>query len=245
MKDKRIRIYFSFRSPYSWFAMHRLNREGLGPDAAIEYLPFFEPNAYWSERLRKRGGEFLYTPMRKEKHYYILQDIRRLAVKHRFPLVWPIDKNPDWSVPHLTYLACRHFNLHTPFFWRVYRERWEKGTDIWLWENMRRILRELTEAAEAIIAAAQGETVGALAEDALFAIYADDVFGVPYFIHGRDRFWGLDRLPDFLNSLGEKVQTLRVPEYPGYRESKIPKPPPEKFESLSQPYETDHAGGCG
>jgi hypothetical protein len=37
-------------------------------------------------------------------------------------------------------------------------------------------------------------------------VYRDGVFGVPFFVHGFDKFWGLDRVGGFVASLYGELQ---------------------------------------
>ena len=39
--------------------------------------------------------------MSREKHFYILKDIKRLATDLNYQQVWPVDRN-GWDLPHLT-----------------------------------------------------------------------------------------------------------------------------------------------
>ncbi len=92
-------FYFSFRSPYSWMA-HRLAEQI--PDLDIEYRPFFEPDLVTEALLAERGGSVIYTPMSREKHLYMLQDVRRLAGRLGFPLTWPVDREPWCGNPPIS-----------------------------------------------------------------------------------------------------------------------------------------------
>jgi 2-hydroxychromene-2-carboxylate isomerase len=49
-----------------------------------------------------------------------------------------------------------------------------------------------------LVHAAHDPDVRADGVRALLDIDADGVFGVPFFVHGRARYWGLDRLPDVI-----------------------------------------------
>src|SRR5262245_62169356 len=100
MGTKRPRFYFSFRSPYSWMAA-RLLEERLDPRPyGIEYIPFWEPDEHTLSLLRSRGSDFLYTPMSRQKHLYILQDIKRIATGLGYSMAWPRDRgNLWWDLP--------------------------------------------------------------------------------------------------------------------------------------------------
>ena len=101
MKRRQPKFYFSFRSPYSWMGA-KLLEERLGAETqSIQYVPFFEPDETSTALLLERGERFVYTPMTREKHLYILQDVKRLTHKFGYSMTWPIDREPHWEVSHL------------------------------------------------------------------------------------------------------------------------------------------------
>src|SRR5262249_51612028 len=129
--NKRPRYYFSFRSPYSWIAT-RILAERLSPNERerIEFIPYWEPAPKTLQALREQGGDFLYRPMSREKHLYILQDVKRLTRSLHLTHVWPIDRNPLWELPVLAYLIAEQCGQAECFRTAVYRARWEEGVDI-------------------------------------------------------------------------------------------------------------------
>ncbi|XKK41319.1 DsbA family protein [Nocardiopsis sp. ARC36] len=233
------RLYFAFRSPFSWMALRRL--EELYPEAVdtVEYRPFWEPDADLLARLRAGGGEFLYTPMSKAKHLYILYDTKRLAASFGYTMSWPVDVDPWWEVPHLAWLYARREGKEREFYRAVAEARWERG------ENVcdPALVKDL-----AASVGLDGETAASAAHDpdlreeglkALHDLYQDDVFGVPYFRVGRHRFWGLDRLDAVTDALGLEREA-RAADPPSLARVPVPdlSPPPTDLD-------TDTAGGCG
>jgi len=197
MKSARARFYFSFRSPYSWIGARLLEEEFDPKDSEIEYIPFWEPDERSLELLNAKGGEFLYTPMSRQKHLYILQDIKRITSKLGYLMSWPIDEKPWWDLPHLAYLAARRQGKGQEFFWAVYRARWERGENICSVETIRTLAEEIGLSPNKIAAAPDDNSIRAEGAEVLYSIYQDGVFGVPFFICGREKFWGIDRLYDF------------------------------------------------
>lgn len=194
-----MKFYFSFRSPYSWMAAHRLAALGVGTET-LRFIPWWEPGVEELTALKAGGGDVLYTPMSKAKLLYVLQDVRRQTAKLGLQVRWPVDKSPDWSIPHHLYLALDGTPLAAPFFSAVHRRRWLEGRDIWSWNAMTEILRELGDSSDPQAFA----TAPAVREKALAALseaHRDGLFGVPFFVHGYDRFWGADRLDDFLAAI--------------------------------------------
>jgi 2-hydroxychromene-2-carboxylate isomerase len=189
------------------------------PDV-VDYIPFWEPDAQTLELLHARGGEFLYTPMSRQKHLYILQDIKRLATKHGYRLAWPVDVKPWWDLPHLAYLQARRLGRGHAFFWAAYRARWERGEDICSDEVIRRLAAEVGLDAGILATAPADAEVRALGAEALLRCYRDGVFGIPFFCLGREKFWGVDRFEDFaagLSALVGRPNTGVAPAAPAQR----------------------------
>jgi 2-hydroxychromene-2-carboxylate isomerase len=195
------RFYFSFRSPYSWVAARLLNdRYGVGPDE-VEYIPTWEPDGETRALLEARGGRVLYSTMSREKHFYILQDIKRLTARLGYRMKWPIDREPWWELPNLAYLAARREGKGREFFDAAYRARWEEGEDICSVETVKRLAAGAGLDPEAAASAPGDGELRAQGAEALFRCYRDGVFGVPFFIKGYEKFWGVDRLELFVAAL--------------------------------------------
>lgn len=209
-RKRRPRFYFSFRSPFSWIAA-RVLAERLTPEeqAEIEYIPFWEPDQRTLARLRELGGEFLYTQMSREKHLYILQDIKRMTRSLGYQHVWPIDESPWWELPNLAYLAARRDGKADELRSAVYRARWEEGENIHDMAVIRRVAADIGLDPDRIAGAPEDPEIGEEAAQALLRSYKDGVFGIPFFVLGFERFWGLDRLAPFVAALrGEAYQYL-------------------------------------
>jgi 2-hydroxychromene-2-carboxylate isomerase len=195
------RFYFSFRSPYSWIAARLLRDEyGVGPDV-VEYIPTWEPDGETRALLEARGGRVIYSTMSREKHLYILQDIKRLTTRLGYRMKWPVDREPWWELPNLAYLAARREGREREFFWAAYRARWEAGEDICSVETVKRLAAESGLDPEAAGAAPSDGELRAQGTEALFRCYRDGVFGVPFFIKGYEKFWGVDRVELFVAAL--------------------------------------------
>jgi 2-hydroxychromene-2-carboxylate isomerase len=199
------RWYFSFRSPYSWMAYRDLMDQY--PDVAerIEWLPFWEPDEPALDELERSNIKLPYVPMSKEKHLYILQDVRRLARARGLEMVWPVDPAPRWEVSHLAYLAAERLGAGPEFIAETYRRRWEIGDDISAPKTMAWVGREIGVDPEALMGAHEDPVIREKGIEALNSLHRDGVFGVPFFIVGFDKYWGVDRLSDFVGSVREKA----------------------------------------
>lgn len=237
MKRKKIRFFFCFRSPYSWIGARWLE-ERLDPDAlGIEYIPFWEPDKRSGDLLNAKGGEFFYTPMSRAKHLYILQDIKRITAKLGYSLKWPIDKEKLWwDLPHLGYLAARREGKGYPFFWEIHRARWGEGKNICSREVIREIASKVGLDPEGIENAPDDEAIRSQGAEELYKCYEEGVFGIPFFVHGYEKFWGIDRFEDFVASLKRQEEISTCGKKEGIRVDE---------ELTHTVYDTDHAGGCG
>ncbi len=243
-KSRRPRVYFSFRSPYSWLAFHDLTTGFPDVVAALEWRPFWEPDR-WSDRLlTEAGGRFIYTPMSRAKHLYLLGDVARLSVRRGLTVTWPVDHDPCWEVSHLAYLVAAEQGRGMEFIDRVYRARWREGRDIADPATIAELAVDVGVSAGAATLAAENERVRRQGVEALLAIDRDDVFGVPFFINRAQRFWGIDRLPDFLRSLGQRSRCADDPSDDTVSGAALALP---AAVPAGDPRSSDHghAGGCG
>ncbi|MER7794327.1 DsbA family protein [Streptomyces sp. NPDC097640] len=245
-KSKVPRFYFNFRSPYSWIAYRDLMDRYPDVAQAVEWHPWWEPDADGERLMNEHGETFPYTPMSREKHLYILQDVRRLARARGLDVSWPLDEDPVWEVPHLAYFPALEAGLGPRYIELVYRARWQEGRDICDPATVAGIAEELGLPADRLARVAEDPQLRegpGLA--ALLALGRDGAFGVPFFLHGYDKFWGVDRLPAFVESVRARPRTeppLDPPPEPGAdspgHHSAVP---PAAARSGDQ----GHAGGCG
>ncbi|GGO79928.1 2-hydroxychromene-2-carboxylate isomerase [Wenjunlia tyrosinilytica] len=202
------RLYFSLRSPFSWMAVRQLEERLPNAQELIEYVPFSEPDAASAAALEAAGGEFHYVAMSKAKHLYILNDTKRLAAKHGYAMKWPIDKGDEWwDLPHLAWFKARELGVQSEYYAAVMAARWERGENICDPGLLRRVCDDAGLPGAALVAAPDEAHIREQGLRALMQIYEDDIFGVPYFKVGRHRFWGLDRLDDFLPALEQALAT--------------------------------------
>ncbi|AKJ30090.1 2-hydroxychromene-2-carboxylate isomerase [Caldimonas brevitalea] len=200
--SRRPRFYFSFRSPYSWLAYHDLRTEHPQVLRELEWRPFWEPDVQSERMLTELGGRFIYAPMSKEKHLYLLRDVRRLAQRRGLTITWPLDDAPWWEVAHLAYFAAVDAGQGPAFVERVYRARWQEGRNISDPDTIAELAESVGVPGDAARSAVDRTEMRERGAQALLAIDRDGVFGVPFFIDRSQRFWGIDRLNDFLASLG-------------------------------------------
>lgn len=227
------RIYFSLRSPYSWLAYRDLLSHHASVADLVEWIPFWEPDARSSALLTEAGGRWIYTPMSREKHLYILQDIRRLTHDRGLALTWPIDRDAVWEVPHLAYLYAHSHGLGRRFMDRVYRARWQEGQDICHPEVIGDLAGEVGLASTEAATAWQDQRWRAASVTPMLDAWSDGVFGVPFGVYKQHKFWGVDRIPAFAAALDGLVFPTAVPT------------PADSGVRVADRFDGGHEGGCG
>jgi len=243
------RLFFSFRSPFSWLAVDRLQR--VVPDAQdlIEFIPYWEPDAHMAQALKQRGADFHYVQMSKAKHLYILQDTKRLAEGLGLRIAWPIDIDPWWEIPHLGWLKARQLGRAPAFYTALTAARWQRGENICDPQLIRTLAASVGMDGDVIAGAVGDPDTRAQGVNCLVEAYEDDIFGVPYLRHGRHRFWGLDRLDGFLSVFLPTLEISEKRPSPHLAKQGTAADPlagiPRELQSNVGAYDTDTAGGCG
>ncbi|MBC6447463.1 2-hydroxychromene-2-carboxylate isomerase [Actinokineospora xionganensis] len=235
MAKRPPRWYFSFRSPYSWLAYRDLIDTYPDVAARIEWRPFWEPEPRLHDRLEAAGGGFPYVPMSREKHHYILQDVRRLAAERGLTFSWPVDREPRWEVAHLGYLVAADRGLGREYIAQVYRARWELGLDISDPLTITSIASDLGTDPRGLADAERFPAIQERGVAALLDVSADGVFGVPFFARGFDKFWGLDRLPGFVAAMRAAAADAKASTVAEHAHAP----------ALASAGDFGHAGGCG
>jgi 2-hydroxychromene-2-carboxylate isomerase len=225
------RFYFSFRSPYAWMAVRQIQERLPSLFGLMQLIPYWEPDSVTQELLRAHSATVLYQPMSRQKHMYILQDVKRLAARFGYRLAWPIDDNPWWDLPHLAYIKARRLGRGMEFLHAAFNARWEQGRNICVEETVRELALAVGLEPDSLSSAPSDGTVRDEGAGELLKAWNDDVFGIPFWVHGFHKFWGLDRLADFAASLPAGMRDGAA----------IPAPVQAKLGC----YDSDTAGGCG
>ncbi len=236
MARKPPRWYFSLRSPY-WSAYHDLLSRY--PDVAdtIEWIPFWEPDEQTQELLDADGVRLSIVEMSRAKNFYILQDTRRLA-EARGPLVtWPVDRDPNWKSP-------------TSAIWWRRRPGWAGST--WRSPTVPAGSRAGTSPTVPPSPNSRSNSAWTRARwptprddpavrrrgaDTLIRSHKDGLFGVPFFIHGHDKYFGVDRLRAY-------VAKARLGAGRGGRTRLAGQAGPLPV-TIRAGGDAGHAGGCG
>jgi 2-hydroxychromene-2-carboxylate isomerase len=230
------RLFFSFRSPFSWMAVERLRRAMPGVHDTFEFVPFWEPDAATAAALTARGAAFHYVTMSKAKHLYILHDVKRLAQGLGLPVVWPVDATPWWEPSHLGWLQARRLGRAGAFYEALVSARWHRGQNISDPHVVRAAAVEAGVDPAVIAGAVDDPEIREEGTACLALAYHDDIFGVPFFRVGRERFWGIDRVDALLQAIGMPSAAPRIDWLAGISAG--------AREAVGA-YDMDAAGGCG
>ncbi len=194
----RPRLFFSFRSPYSWILLERLRARLPGVWTEFDLIPYWEPDERAAAALSRRGAVLHYRQMGKARHLYILHDTKRIARRLGLKMLWPVDDQPWWEPSHLGWLQAQSLGRGEAFYLSVTAARWNRGENISSQAVIAQAARVAGLDPELIVGAVEDERIRAAGVAALETAFLHDVFGVPYLMLGRQRFWGQDRLEDFL-----------------------------------------------
>ena len=197
---RRPRLYFSFRSPYSWLTVQRLREVEPDLSEVMDCVPYWDPDEKTSAALAERGGEFHYVQMSRAKHLYMLMDTKRLAQQRGIAMAWPVDVDSWWELPHLAWLQARRVGREWQFYEAIVEARWGRGDDICTPEVVRAAAEQAGVDPDLAVLAGDDPEIRAEAVGCLYQAYLDDVFGIPYLKFGPHRFWGLDRVDAFLDA---------------------------------------------
>ncbi len=216
-RKKNPRWYFSLRSPSSWFAYRDLSEKHPDVLDRIEWIPYWEPDEESTRLLAGAGVTLPVMPMHRSKNFYILRDARRWAHARGWQVTWPVDRAPHWEVSHLAYLAAEERGLGRQFVDLAYRARWNRGLDLAERSTIAGIADELG-LDPSVADAVDDPDLRIRGVECLIAAYHDDAFGVPFFLHGREAFWGAERVGAF-------VAAVRGEEWDGLSDAPFAAPP--------------------
>jgi len=202
MSDK-LEFYFSFRSPYSWLALYRLNLLKDELAVEIQMIPVFPAKDKDDVMLSNR-----------EKVKYIAKDIDRITTAYGLDIKWPNPFDTDWIIVHTAYIYAEEQGKGLAFSLALYNARFLQGKDI----ADEEILRGLAVAngldAEALIDALGIRKYKKKLLQGMSAAKHAGVFGVPFFVYKDSAYWGNDRLEwlirDINRGSGEEIPDLSI-----------------------------------
>jgi 2-hydroxychromene-2-carboxylate isomerase len=198
--DQIVRFYFSFRSPYAWFAAERWQVELGDLKPVVEHIPFYPtPETFPNDPTRVPA-----------KFAYVLQDMRRLARDFGLGLRPPPALDTDWARAHAAYLGVRAAEpaRAEAFMLEMFRGRFSRGQDVATAAAIQEASQRAgVDARVALQAAASLELQTEVSANFSIGQARDRIFGAPSFVYGDQLFWGHDRMHHLRRALLESAGT--------------------------------------
>lgn len=188
-----VTAYFDFRSPYAYFADHRLRDGAFRPDLDISWD--------WSPvsidvLLNLQAGRQPWAPyddpLAPPKRAHLMADVRRMSQFYGAPVRPPKPTRPN-SIPALVIAAGLQADVAAAFRRAAFDALWRDQRDIGDPSVLAELLGQHVDSAAALEEAFSASARDALAE-ATAKAYAGGVFGVPTFVCAGSVFFGADRL---------------------------------------------------
>ena len=180
-----VRFYFSFRSPYAWFAAERMEHELAGCRYTLELIPVFPtPETFPNDPV-----------LVPNKLRYVMVDATRLAREYGLSLRYGAAIDTDWAKAHAAFLGAEQRGAGVRFMRELFRARFGEARDVASDAVLQDVAARCALAPEEILAAAHSIALQASVSDNFrLGQERDGSFGVPSFVHAGQLYWGHDRL---------------------------------------------------
>ena len=175
-----IRVYHSFRSPYSRLGLHIIDRAGL----EVQLIPFTGP---------PEGAQFDDPAANSLKLAYYALDAPRMTRRMELPIARPDPFEVDLIPSYKAAIAADLDGKGMAFALAVSDARWGRGQNIQDINVLRTCAEQINWSAEAVDAAQSALSVGKAMKKHRALIEQDGVFGVPFAVNGDAKYWGHDR----------------------------------------------------
>ena len=185
-----IEVYFDFRSPYAYFASHRIRALSHG-GVAFAWRPVSIDMLLNLQAGRAACAPYV-DPLCAAKRTHLIADVRRLAAYYGLPLRPTRPQRPN-SIPALCLATLLADDQRMNFVSAVFDALWQEQQDIADAAVLGRCLAQAGGPADALARAFEATEPSALAGHTTEA-YARGVFGVPTFVCKGEVFFGNDRL---------------------------------------------------
>lgn len=189
-----VKFYFSYRSPYAWLATRRMESMLTGLPVELLLRPVWEPEPELEKRLAEIEISWHFAQPSREKRRYIFQDIRRYVRAGGLRFKWPIDRDSRWTLAHLGHLFAREHGRERAYHRTLFDLRFERGENILDPERVGEVLRSLGLDSGDFLQRVEADRFWDEIVRCFEEAEADGVCGWPFFVYGRQRFWGNDRL---------------------------------------------------
>lgn len=190
-------FFYFFGSGYAYLAVMRIDSAAAHAQVDVRWRPFSVRTL-----MREQNTQLRNNP---GKMAYIWRDVERRARWHGLPFVappiWPTD--PDELANRVAMVAAQSDWL-IPYSKASFRAWFLEGRPLGDPDDLRRLLIELGQDPDAVLARAQTSEIADAYAAQTDAARALGIFGSPAFVVDGEVFWGDDRLEEALAwALGE------------------------------------------
>lgn len=182
-----VRLYFHFRSPYSWLAVERLAMDPIGL--------FVVPSSGIPESLDPSAGP-------SPRLAYIVEDVGRITARLGLPFKLPQPFDTDWIRPNAALWRAQEQGHGFAFMVAAFHQRYRHGRDLGQADVIADAAADAGLDAQPLVDAMDDASAQADVSEAAKGFQSDGVCGVPFFIYEGQKFWGQDRLPDLRAAMG-------------------------------------------
>lgn len=184
-----VRMYFAFRSPYSWIATERIIQEKI----PVDPIAFVKPPA------DTPPPNPITSPA---KGAYVARDVVRLTKRLGFDFALPDPFDIDFVRPNNVFQLAKEEDKALAFMLTAYRARFVAGRNISQDEVLCDIALEAGLDPDASLVAADSMDLRARSFlDMEKTLETDRPFGVPFFVFQGEPFWGQDRVDLLLETI--------------------------------------------
>jgi 2-hydroxychromene-2-carboxylate isomerase len=195
-----VRFYFSFRSPFAWFAFHLAPRALRDLPVELQPIPVFPPPEFPNDP----------TAVPAKLEYILRHDIPRIAQGYDFKLAPPAQLDVDWMPPHAMFLHAADHGAGERFGAEIYAARFSRSADLTDPAVFAAAARAAGLDPGATLAAGGDPALHARVRSGIEQGLRDGVFGVPFFVFRGERFWGHDRISWLVRSIA-RAHGLELP----------------------------------
>jgi 2-hydroxychromene-2-carboxylate isomerase len=181
-----VRFYWSFRSPYAWFAVHRVERMLADLPVRLDWIPVYPP---------PEPAAMPNNPTNvPAKIRYIWEDSARFAAAYGLTFRRPEQIDTDWAKPHTAFLYAETEGRGPEFAKEAFAARFSGSEDLASDRVLSRIAVNVGMEPEKVVSAAGDAGFRKRLARGFESAAADAIFGVPTFIYREQMFFGNDRL---------------------------------------------------
>ncbi|MCC6642397.1 MAG: DsbA family protein [Deltaproteobacteria bacterium] len=197
-------VYFSFRSPYSWLALHRLDRLGDRLGAELRLVPV---HPLPDSGLRDPAAN--HARLR-----HLIEDVGRMAQAYGLRLELPASVDVRWELSHAAFTYAQEQERGLAFAVAASNARFARGRDLGDPGVLGEVAAIVGLDPASVVDAAEDPARHAQVEAGIAAAVHAGVFGVPFFVYENHHFWGNDRLEWVLREI-DRSHGRPVPDLAG------------------------------